>query len=127
MGWTKDFKKGAKGIGKAKTYKPISNSYNHSAKWTEGAYTTSKKGTASAYKDTTKKSTWAPVGKVFGANRGSTKLGGDGSFDMFDGDPFNNFDPLGGISGKTGLLGMLTSPAVIMMGVGGIMLVSVVL
>ena len=45
---------------------------------------------------------------------------------MFDGDPFNNFDPLGGISGKTGLLGMLTSPAVLM-GVGGIVLISVVM
>ena len=45
-------------------------------------------------------------------------------FDVFDGDAFDNFDPLGGIGGDTGLLGLLTSPAVILVG-GGVVLFSV--
>jgi len=137
MGCTKNLKNSAKKIGRTKNYKPISSGYNQSTKWTAGAYnktkkgtkdayTNSKKGSTSVYKDSTKKKTWSPVSKIFGGSRGSKPLGGDGSFDMFDGDPFNNFDPLAGISGNTGLLGILTSPAVLM-GVGGIVLISVVM
>ena len=85
------------------------------------AYNTTKKGTVNAYKTTTKPSKWGALGKLLG---GKKPMCGDGTFDMFDGESFDNFDPLGGLSGNTGLLGMLTSPLVLVVG-GGNMLLSV--